>query len=66
MHKYLKNFIALCFAFLFVFCVAVTPSDAANRKGSHRVGGTNGHGKGSHYEGGKFIPQKSGSFALLN
>lgn len=25
---------------------------AANRKGSHRVGGTNGHGKGSHYIGG--------------
>ncbi|GAB3357967.1 MULTISPECIES: hypothetical protein [Giesbergeria] len=25
---------------------------AANRKGSHRVGGTNSHGKGSHYIGG--------------
>ena len=24
----------------------------ANRRGSHRVGGTNSHGKGSHYVGG--------------
>jgi hypothetical protein len=24
----------------------------ANRKGSHRTGGTNSHGKGSHYVGG--------------
>ena len=27
-------------------------SEAANRKGSHRVGGYNSHGKGSHYVGG--------------
>lgn len=27
-------------------------ADAANRKGSHRVGGYNSHGKGSHYVGG--------------
>jgi hypothetical protein len=26
---------------------------AANRKGSKRKGGTNSHGKGSHYTGGK-------------
>jgi hypothetical protein len=24
-----------------------------NRKGSHRVGGRNSHGKGSHYRGGR-------------
>ena len=27
-------------------------AEAANRKGSHRVGGYNSHGKGSHYVGG--------------
>ncbi len=66
MHKYLKNFLVICVAFLFILCVAVTPSDAANRKGSHRVGGTNGHGKGGHYEGGKLVQRNSGSFTLIN
>lgn len=27
-------------------------AEAANIKGSHRVGGYNSHGKGSHYVGG--------------
>ncbi len=32
--------------------VASSIAEAANRKGSHRVGGYNSHGKGSHYVGG--------------
>lgn len=28
-------------------------ADARGRKGSHRVGGYNSHGKGSHYVGGR-------------
>lgn len=33
--------------------LAVAPSvEARGRLGSHRVGGTNSHGKGSHYVGG--------------
>ena len=28
-------------------------ADAANRKGSHRVGGHNSSGKGGHYVGGR-------------
>ena len=35
-----------------VLIVASSLSEAANRKGSHRVGGYNSHGKGSHYVGG--------------
>ena len=31
---------------------SVVSVEAANRKGSHRVGGYNSHGKGSHYVGG--------------
>lgn len=40
--------IAVCFMLIFVSSIA----DAANRKGSHRVGGYNSSGKGSHYLGG--------------
>jgi len=32
--------------------VLASAAEAANRKGSHRVGGYNSHGKGSHYVGG--------------
>ena len=35
-----------------VLIVASSLAEAANRKGSHRVGGYNSHGKGSHYVGG--------------
>jgi hypothetical protein len=35
-----------------VFLSVSLMSEAANRKGSHCVGGTNSHGKGSHYIGG--------------
>ena len=59
MSNHFKNIVTVCFAFLFVFCVFVSPSYAANRQGSHRVGGTTSHGKGSHYSGGHFIEQVS-------
>jgi hypothetical protein len=41
----------LTFATLVVFFGSLI-SEAANRKGSHRLGGYNSHGKGSHYVGG--------------
>ncbi len=34
------------------FLVITLDASAGGRKGSHRVGGTNSHGKGSHYVGG--------------
>jgi hypothetical protein len=37
---------------LFVFVMLVADADARGRTGSYRVGGTNSHGKGSHYVGG--------------
>jgi hypothetical protein len=37
---------------LFALLSASLISEAANRKGSHRVVGYNSHGKGSHYVGG--------------
>ena len=41
---------------IFIMLVAMllvsSLADAANRKGSHRVGGHNSYGKGSHYIGG--------------
>lgn len=33
--------------------VASTDAEARGRKGSHRSGGYNSHGKGSHYYGGR-------------
>ena len=45
----MKKFILI----LLVFVVASSSiAEAANRKGSHRVGGTSSHGKHSHYVGG--------------
>lgn len=41
-------------AFALVFAsVLATAAGARGRSGSHRVGGYNGHGKGSHYVGGR-------------
>jgi hypothetical protein len=37
---------------IFVIAMLVADADARGRSGSHRVGGTNSHGKGSHYWGG--------------
>ena len=33
--------------------LAATDAEARGRKGSHRAGGYNSHGKGSHYYGGR-------------
>lgn len=41
------------FVFFLVLIFASTIADAANRKGSHRVGGHNSAGKGGHYVGGR-------------
>lgn len=46
--KYLSAALALAFALSLVASAA----DARGRSGSHRVGGYNSHGKGSHYYGG--------------
>ena len=43
-----KSMYILFVVMLFVSSLA----EAANRKGSHRVGGYNSSGKGSHYVGG--------------
>jgi len=37
---------------VFAMALAVDFADARGRKRSHRVGGYNSHGKGSHYVGG--------------
>ena len=47
-----KAFAALSAA-LVIASVFATAADARGRTGSHRVGGTNSHGKGSHYYGGR-------------
>ena len=39
-------------AVIVVLIFASSMADAANRKGSHRVGGYNSSGKGGHYMGG--------------
>ena len=43
---------ALTFTFVAAIVLAST-ADARGRKGSHRIGGHNSHGKGSHYVGGR-------------
>ena len=45
----MKKLLAALCVFLMV---TSSLAEAANRKGSHRVGGYNSHGKGSHYVGG--------------
>lgn len=45
-------------AFLLLLLGAPVAAAAANRKGSKRVGGTNTHGKGSHYVGPHKAPAK--------
>jgi len=49
--RYLK---ATAFVLASVLAVAISISDsqARGRTGSHRIGGYNSHGKGSHYVGG--------------
>ena len=47
----MKNWKYLAVLVLALFVVS-TAAEARGRRGSHRVGGTNSHGKGSHYVGG--------------
>ena len=42
---------SICMLFVAILLVS-SLAEAANRKGSHRVGGYNSSGKGSHYVGG--------------
>ena len=58
MGQFLKKSFLVSLAAMLVFSLSL-PAYAANRSGSHRVGGTNSHGKGSHYSGGNFIEQTS-------
>ena len=49
----MKKTIAVLAATLAFASVLATAADARGRTGSHRVGGYNSHGKGSHYYGGR-------------
>jgi hypothetical protein len=49
--RFLKPVI-LVLAAIMVIAVSITDCQARGRTGSHRVGGYNSHGKGSHYIGG--------------
>jgi hypothetical protein len=48
----MRNFLSLTFALLLV-AGSVGLADAHGRRGSHRYGGINSHGKFSHYVGGR-------------
>lgn len=39
-------------AAMLVLAISIADASARGRTGSHRVGGYNSHGKGSHYVGG--------------
>jgi hypothetical protein len=49
----MKKTFAIAAAALTLASVLATAADARGRTGSHRVGGYNSHGKGSHYYGGR-------------
>ena len=49
----MKKTFAVLAAALALASVVATAAEAGGRTGSHRVGGTNSHGKGSHYYGGR-------------
>jgi len=52
----MTSFKAIVWVLLAVFVSTLVMSadaDARGRRGSHRVGGYNSHGKGSHYVGGR-------------
>lgn len=46
------KFLTLVLATLAFSATIVDTADARGRSGSHRAGGYNSHGKGSHYYGG--------------
>lgn len=49
----MKKTFAVAATALMLASVLATAADARGRSGSHRVGGYNSHGKGSHYVGGR-------------
>lgn len=51
--RIMKKAFAVFAAALTLATVLATAVEARGRSGSHRVGGTNSHGKGSHYVGGR-------------
>lgn len=52
MRKWISGLLAAS-ALLGFVAIALDSADARGRTGSHRVGGYNSHGKGSHYIGGR-------------
>ena len=48
-----RNLAVLALGALFLSSFVLDAADARGRTGSHRVGGYNSHGKGSHYVGGR-------------
>ncbi|MEA2838734.1 MAG: hypothetical protein QOF41_64 [Methylobacteriaceae bacterium] len=51
--KFLRTGAAALAALLVLSVIAASVADARGRTGSHRYGGYNSHGKGSHYYGGR-------------
>lgn len=49
----MKKAFAVVAAALTLATIVATAVEARGRTGSHRIGGTNSHGKGSHYVGGR-------------
>jgi hypothetical protein len=49
----MKQLLALAIAIAALGVVTLDFADARGRTGSHRSGGYNSHGKGSHYYGGR-------------
>lgn len=49
----MSKILTVATAALVLASVLATAADARGRSGSHRVGGSNSHGKGSHYVGGR-------------
>jgi hypothetical protein len=48
----MRRLFALAFAIVALATITLDFADARGRTGSHRAGGYNSHGKGSHYYGG--------------
>lgn len=48
----MRKLLAVTIAIVFALSCFAHDAEAKGRKGSHRVGGANSHGKGSHYVGG--------------
>ncbi|MBU3887637.1 hypothetical protein [Methylosinus sp. KRF6] len=53
MKSAILKYLALAIATLAISAAIIDTADARGRSGSHRYGGYNSHGKGSHYYGGR-------------